>query len=182
MGSWQFRCEGDVSFSGILCAIQMRETPMKKFLASAFLFVFMVAGAPLHAQSVVENDILNDVQILLPPKDFEAATQLALRNRVERIARIQDVITCIQEAQSMDDFRVCQERENDYTLKIRLAYCNTGVSWLSVSKAPPKERVATNTSDPQQDPECERVLDIIRTREAQRRDQNDGIQGQDIAQ
>ncbi|MBI3419107.1 MAG: hypothetical protein HY053_03130 [Proteobacteria bacterium] len=140
---------------------------MRNWILSAFLFLAVLAAAPLHAEG---NDPFKDIKMYGHPKDFEVAKQLALQNRVERMDRIKDVMTCIRQAKAMDDIYACQETEADYTAKIRLAYCDTGVSWLYLdarkgSKKNGKKKPPT---------ECQKALQAIENIKKRRSGLGDG--------
>ncbi|MBI3419106.1 MAG: hypothetical protein HY053_03125 [Proteobacteria bacterium] len=125
---------------------------MKKSLAFAFLSLAMLAGAPLHAEG---NNPFKDVKIYNRPEDFETARELALQSRQERLDRLQEVVSCIQQATTMKDIEACQKKETDAMAKVRLAYCDTGVSW-PVRKAPPVGKTSDGTRH--EPTECEQVI------------------------
>lgn len=105
---------------------------MMKNIFSLLILLSALTTTMLHAEPYTPmraEDILREVTIHQRPSDFASAQHLAWQSRAERVERIQEIITCIDQAANMDDILSCQTRETDALAKIRLAYCNTNVSW-----------------------------------------------------
>lgn len=131
---------------------------MKNHLLFAFLFLAMLAGAPLHAENppaqAEENDPLKGIVIHPRPEDFATAQQLALQNRDERLAMLHKSIECVQKATNVEDLSNCQKEERKSLDIIWLSYCDTMVSFLP-------GMAVRNRAIPQRATECERAHSAV---------------------
>lgn len=110
---------------------------MKNLSLFSVLLLLASLATPLFAEKYVPQkaeDLLRDVMIFDRPADFATAQQLAYQSRADRVARVQEIMACIDQAANMDDFEACQVKEAEALAKIRLAYCNTNVSWPDKNK------------------------------------------------
>ena len=127
----------------------------------ACLGVALLICAPLSAEEAPTEalaqapaeDILKDIVIHPRPTDFATAQQLALQSREERIEKVEEVIACIENAKNMEDFYVCQKNETDSLAKVRLAYCDTTVSFYVK-----KKKSTGEVGEAPQPSECEKVI------------------------
>jgi hypothetical protein len=127
---------------------------MRKLLTFACLFLALTAGSAFSADA---DDPLKDVPMYPHPQDFATAQQLALQNRQDRVTMLQDSITCIQQATTMDDIHACQNTEGKSLKKIRLSYCDTDLSW-PIRKGAAKRATAGMSPKPT---ECQRAMAAI---------------------
>lgn len=108
---------------------------MKTWLSYTFLVLCALISASAWAEEgLEEKDYFSDTPHIERPKDFEAFKQLAKQNRLERIDRLNEVMSCFQQAKAMEDIFACQEMDAHGLAKMRLAYCETGVSWIQLEK------------------------------------------------
>lgn len=108
---------------------------MKTWLSYIFFVLCALASVSLQAEEAPEEkDYFSDTPHIERPKDFEAFKQLAKQNRLERIERLNEVMSCFQQAKAMEDIFACQEMDAHGLAKMRLAYCETGVSWIQLEK------------------------------------------------
>ena len=103
---------------------------MRKYLIVAALLVLF---APCTG-SQAADDPLKDITIHKHPADFAEAQQLAVQNREERMANLQESMACVQRATKMDDLADCQKAEGKGLAVINLSYCDTGLSWPNSRK------------------------------------------------
>lgn len=137
---------------------------MKAWSSFLSLILILIAAAPAFAE---EKDPFKDIVIFEKPQDFEAAKALAKQNRLERIDRIHDVMNCIQQSKTVDDIYNCQELEADVTARIRLAYCDTGVSWLYLDARRSKKKNKQNEAASEVS-ECDKARQVIENIKARR--------------
>lgn len=136
---------------------------MKKLLAIVCLGLVAITFGPLRAEEAtsvtpskpaVDNAAAVDGVVLYKhPEDFDSAQQLAIQNRLDRIDGIKAAMNCIQKATTMDDIHACQQKGLEETAKIRLAYCDTGMSWITDGQIryPPLRNVRKSTQKPAND-------------------------------
>jgi hypothetical protein len=121
------------------------------------------AAAADDATAVTE--LIKNTPIYVRPKDFAEAQHLALQNRGERLEMLNRSIECVQKAKTMDDLAVCQRDEGKSLALIRLAYCDSTVSFPNR-----RQRTLRNAEGPLNTPpantaviisECEKAMSII---------------------
>jgi hypothetical protein len=110
------------------------------FFASLGLAIFI--GLPLHAQeapptvplntnAMTLGDLMKSVHVHPKPVDFADIHRLALLNRQERGDLVKQTIECLNGAKSYEDIANCQELERRGMTLLRLAYCETGLSFVT---------------------------------------------------
>jgi hypothetical protein len=118
------------------------EGPMRIPMVFVFFGLAMLVGLPLQAQeapppvssgakTLTPAELVKSVQIHPKPKDFGESLELAIRNREDRLELVRKSTECVQKAKILEEINACQETERQQLSIIRLAYCETGVSFIT---------------------------------------------------
>lgn len=148
---------------------------MKKLFALTILLAALLsqgakaqeAPGPDATAKPEVTQALNDVKVLPRPQDFATAQQLAVQNRNDRMTMLQNSIACVKQATTMEGIYRCQSQEGMELAKIRLAYCDTTVSFPTKTgrKAPAYT-------------ECERAMAAVVGKKLPRRGKKGGAEQQ----
>lgn len=107
-----------------------------KVVSYAVVSMVMLSALSAYAQTTgsaddsnPNSDILNNIPIYSHPTDYGTSQELAVQNRLDRIAMLQKSVTCIQQATDQKGINACLVEEGETLDKIRLSYCATNVAF-----------------------------------------------------